>query len=235
MRAPHEAVRPNTNGRNMREVFQQELAEVQERLVAIAESVHEAMTSAHEAFSSSDVALAERVIEGDQHIDAQADELDELAIDVIARQGPVARDLRILVSSLRISASLERMGDLARHIATLARYRFPDAVVPEPLITTFERMGELDIEIARLNVELLKTENIEFYEKISELDIELDELHKSVFDSVLAEEWNEPANATVDVTLASRYHERFADHAVTIGKKIQYLSTGDWAPVEEEL
>lgn len=219
----------------MREVFQQELAEVQERLVAIAESVHEAITLAQQAFSTSDVALAERVIEGDQHIDAQADELDELAIDVIARQGPVARDLRILVSSLRISASLERMGDLARHIATLARYRFPDAVVPEPLITTFERMGELDIEIARLNVELLKTENLEFHEKISELDIELDELHKSVFDSVLAEEWNEPANATVDVTLASRYHERFADHAVTIGKKIQYLSTGDWAPTEEEL
>ncbi|WP_293696723.1 phosphate signaling complex protein PhoU [uncultured Agrococcus sp.] len=218
----------------MREVFQQELAEVQERLVAIAESVHEAITLAQQAFSTSDVALAERVIEGDQHIDAQADELDELAIDVIARQGPVARDLRILVSSLRISASLERMGDLARHIATLARYRFPDAVVPEPLISTFERMGELDIEIARLNVELLKTENLEYHEKISELDIELDELHKSVFDSVLAEEWNEPANATVDVTLASRYHERFADHAVTIGKKIQYLSTGDWAPAEEE-
>lgn len=218
----------------MREVFQQELAEVQERLVAIAESVHEAMTSAHEAFSSSDVALAERVIEGDQHIDTQADELDELTIDVIARQGPVARDLRILVSSLRISASLERMGDLARHIATLARYRFPDAVVPDPLSATFNRMGALDIEISRLTVELLKTEDLEFYEKIASLDLELDELHKSVFDSVLAEEWNEPANATVDVTLASRYHERFADHAVTIGKKIQYLSTGDWAPSVDE-
>lgn len=222
------------NGRNMREVFQQELAEVQERLVAIAESVHEAITSAHQAFNTSDVTLAERVIEGDQNIDTQADELDELAIDVIARQGPVARDLRILISSLRISASLERMGDLARHIATLARYRFPEPVVPGPLVETFKRMGELDIEIARLTVELLKTEDIAHHERIEALDVELDALHKSVFDSVLAEEWVESANATVDVTLASRYHERFADHAVTIGKKIQYLSTGDWIPVEED-
>lgn len=223
-----------TNGRNMREVFQQELAEVQDRLVEIAESVQQAMTLAHQAFLGSEVTIAERVIEGDQEIDDRADSLDELAIDVIARQSPVARDLRILVSSLRISASLERMGDLARHVATLARYRFPEAVVSEPLVETFTRMGQLDIEIAGLTVELLRTEDLSYGDKIDALDEEVDALHQQVFDTVLAEDWNESSNATVDATLASRYHERFADHAVTIARKIRYLQTGDWVQSDDE-
>ena len=188
----------------MREVFQQELAEVQERLVEIATAVHGAITQASQAFLGSEVTIAERVIEGDQEIDDKADSLDELAIDVIARQSPVARDLRILVSSLRISASLERMGDLARHIATLSRYRFPEAVVPERLVPTFTRMGELDIEIAGLTVELLKTEDVAYGDKIDELDVELDALHQSVFDIVLADDWNESPHMTVDATQIGR-------------------------------
>ena len=222
------------NGRNMREVFQQELAEVQERLVEIAEAVQQAVTQAHQAFLDSEVTIAERVIEGDQEIDDKADSLDELAIDVIARQSPVARDLRILVSSLRVSASLERMGDLARHIATLARYRFPEAVVPDELVPTFTRMGQLDIEIAGLTVQLLRTEDLTFADRIDTLDEEVDALHQKVFDVVLSESWQQSQSATVDATLASRYHERFADHAVTIGHKIRYMQTGDWVQSDED-
>src|SRR5690606_1634860 len=113
----------------MREVFQQELREVQERLVEISGLVADSIENATRAFNESDVALAERVIEDDDKIDALSVALDELAIQILARQQPVARDLRIVVSALRISASLERMGDMAEHIAQLARYRFPEKVV----------------------------------------------------------------------------------------------------------
>lgn len=217
----------------MREVFQQELAEVQTRLVSISEAVETAIKLAHEALHSSDVQLAEKVIASDVNIDEQVDSLDEYSIDIMARQGPVARDLRIVVSSLRISASLERMGDLARHIATLSRYRFPEEVVPGALTETFRRMGQLDIEIAGLLVELLKTEDDEIGQRIRQLDDEIDGLHQQVFDTVLADDWQEPASATVDMVLGSRYHERFADHAVSIAKKMNYLATGEWVEAAE--
>jgi phosphate transport system protein len=216
----------------MREVFQQELREVQDRLVEISSLVADSIDNATQAFNESNVALAETVIADDDKIDALAAELDELAIQILARQQPVARDLRIVVSALRISASLERMGDMAEHIAQLARYRFPEKVVPKTLRPTFIEMGRLDVEISRKLTELLRTEDLDIAEDIRNEDDKVDALHLSVFDKVLGETWKGAAVDTVDATLASRYHERFADHAVSIAKKVQYLATGDWIPAD---
>jgi len=212
----------------MREVFQQELAEVQERLIEISRLVAVSIEKATRAFNESDVGLAEEVIADDDKIDLLTVELDELAITILARQQPVARDLRIVVSALRISASLERMGDMSTHIAQLARYRFPDKVIPKSLRPTFRQMGALDVEIANKLTELLSTEDMKLAETIRNEDDKVDALHLSVFDAVLGETWKGQAADTVDATLASRYHERFADHAVSIAKKVQYLGTGDW-------
>jgi phosphate transport system protein len=212
----------------MREVFQQELREVQERLVEIAALVEISIAGATKAFNESNVSLAETVIADDEKIDELTVSLDELAINILARQQPVARDLRIVVSALRISASLERMGDMSEHIAQLARYRFPEKVVPKSLRGTFAEMGRLDVEVARKLTELLKTEDVRLAEEIRNDDDQIDDLHLSVFDKVLGETWKGGAEDTVDATLASRYHERFADHAVSIAKKVQYLATGDW-------
>lgn len=211
----------------MREVFQQELREVQERLVEIATLVESSIEYATRAFNESDVSLAEKVIAEDHRIDAAVLELDEHAINILARQQPVARDLRIVVSALRISASLERMGDLAEHIAQLARYRFPEKVVPKSLRGTFHELGTLDVAISKKLTALLRSQDTELAEEIRNDDDRIDELHVGVFDAVLGETWKGAAVDTVDATLASRYHERFADHAVTIAKNIQYLATGD--------
>ncbi|HEY2643028.1 MAG TPA: phosphate signaling complex protein PhoU [Galbitalea sp.] len=216
----------------MREVFQQELREVQERLIEIADFVAVSIENATRAFNESNVSLAETVIADDSKIDAAAQALDELAINILARQQPVARDLRIVVSALRISASLERMGDMSEHIAQLARYRFPDKVVPKSLRPTFANMGALDVQIARKLVDLLTTEDVVIAEEIRNEDDKIDALHLSVFDKVLGATWKGEAIDTVDATLASRYHERFADHAVSIAKKVQYLATGDWIPAD---
>ena len=217
----------------MREVFQSELHEVQERLVEIAELVVISMKNATTAFGEVQVELAEQVIEDDTKIDELALSLDELSIQILARQAPVARDLRIVVSALRISASLERMGDMAEHIAQLARYRFPEKVIAKGLRGTFRKMGELDVEIAEILVQLLKTQDLAYAEQIRDLDDKIDELHLTVFDKVLGETWAGTPVDTVDATLASRYHERFADHAVSIAKKVKYLSTGEWVPSED--
>ncbi|HEV7565105.1 MAG: phosphate transport system regulator [Leifsonia sp.] len=214
----------------MREVFQQELREVQDRLVEIAGLVVISIENATQAFNNSDVGLADTVIADDNKIDELTVLLDELAIQILARQQPVARDLRIVVSTLRISASLERMGDMSEHIAQLARYRFPDKVVPKSLRGTFAEMGRQDVIIATKLAELLKTQRLELADEILREDDLVDELHASVFEKVLGESWKGQTVDTVDATLASRYHERFADHAVSIAKKVQYLATGDWAP-----
>ena len=214
----------------MRELFQQELHEVQDRLVEIAELVVDAITDAVEAFNKSDVTLAESVIVRDNKIDDAVVALDELAIAIMARQAPVAKDLRIVVSALRISASLERMGDMAEHLAQLARYRFPEKVVPKTIRPIFKEMGSLDIELAKMLVVLLKTEDVAVAEKIRNEDDKVDALHLSVFETVLSDSWSQGTETTVDATLASRYLERFADHAVSIAKKMMYLATGEWNP-----
>ena len=212
----------------MREVFQQELREVQERLVEIAALVEVSIENATRAFNESNVSLAETVIADDDKIDELTVNLDELAINILARQQPVARDLRIVVSALRLSSTLERMGAMSAHIAQLARYRFPEKVVPKSLRSTFAEMGRLDVEVAKKLTELLRTEDVKLAEEIRNDDDKIDGLHLSVFDKVLGETWKGGAEDTVDATLASRYHERFADHAVSIAKKVQYLATGDW-------
>lgn len=212
----------------MREVFQQELHEVQQRLVEVAELVAIAMKQSTDAFQNSDITLAEQVIEDDAKIDELALTLDELSIQILARQQPVARDLRVVVSALRMSANLERMGDMAEHLAQLSRYRFPEKVIAKGLKKTFKEMGELDIKIADKVVKLLKTQDLKHAEAIRDLDDQINALHMSVFDKVLSDTWSGTTMDTVDSTLASRYYERFSDHAISIAKKVKYLSTGEW-------
>ena len=189
----------------MREVFQSQLTEVQTRLVEMAEDTARIIEKATKAFGTSDVALADEAIAISDATSNKALALDELVIKVLARQSPVARDLRILVSALRMSASLK---------------------------ATFDEMGALDVKLAQQVVELLKNTNVDFAREIQAQDARVDELHRHVFDVVLGDDWKENAMFTVDVTLASRYHERFADHVVDISSKVSYLTTGDWADIE---
>lgn len=212
----------------MREVFHQSLDEVGDRLVEISELVTVAIEKATRAFGKSDVALAEEVIEADLVIDAKAVEIDEMAIEILARQQPVARDLRRVVAALRVSASLERMGDIAEHIAQLTRMRFPERAIPKGLKGTFIKMGEYDVLVAQTLTELLRTEDLALIDDLRDYEEKLDDLHLSVFEKVLGANWQGEAAATVDATLASRFHERFADHALSVAKKMAYLATGDW-------
>jgi phosphate transport system protein len=218
----------SVKGETMREVFQTQLHEVQARLVEMAEDTVKIIEKATKAFTDSNVSMADDAIAISDQTGNKALALDELVIRILAKQSPVARDLRILVSALRISASLERMGALSGHIAAIARYRFPGSAVPASLMATFREMGELDIKLAKKCVQLLQNTDVDFAREIQAEDSRVDELHRHVFDVVLADDWKENAMFTVDVTLASRYHERFADHVVDISAKVSYLTTGEW-------
>lgn len=216
----------------MRELFQQELSEVQERLVDLSSTVTEIMEKASAAFLNSDVKKADEAIALSEINEERALLIDEMAIRILSRQAPVARDLRVLVAALRISASLERMGALAGHIATIARFRYPESAVPKSLAKTFAEMGALDVALGKKLTKLLKNTDLDLARTIQAEDARVDELHRSVFETVLSPKWKENALHTVDVTLASRYHERFADHVVDISAKVAYLTTGEWSELE---
>jgi len=213
----------------MREMFQFELQEVQNRLVDIAESVVDIIENGTASFCQTDKKKADYALAAVDAISEKALALDELVIRILSLQSPVAVDLRILVSTLRISNSLERMASYAGHIAAIARYRYPKSAVPEALEDTFDEMSRLAVRLARKTQKLLKNTSVDLARKIQAEDARVDELHREVFDAVLSPKWEENAVYTVDVTLASRYLERFADHVVDISSKVSYLTTADWS------
>jgi phosphate transport system protein len=214
----------------VRKVFQAELHSIGDELIQISKLVAEAMERAYAAFDSADIELAQEVIAADARIDFLQRSVDERAIDILALQGPVASDLRMIVGALRMSASLERMGDLARHIAQLARLRYPAQASPATLKDTFREMAELCVSIANALSELLETRNLELAHQITTYNTRINELHAGVFKAIAASDWAETAPTTVDVSLASRYFERFGDHGVSVARKVHYLVTGEWEP-----
>ena len=212
----------------MHGIFQNALADVQGRLVNLAENAESIMDKASRAFLNSDVTLADEALALAETNETKALDLDELVIKVLATQSPVARDLRILVSALRMSASLERMGSLSSHVAAIARYRYPGSAIPTSLRQTFEDMARIDLELVGKAITLLQNTDLDLVREIQARDESVDRLHRKVFDVVLSPEWKENAMYTVDVTLASRYFERFADHVVDISSKVSFLQTGEW-------
>ena len=211
----------------MRDIFEAELTQLGEDLVAMSSRVEQAVTNAGIALLTADLQLAESVIADDLAIDALERDLDDRCVRLLAQQQPVATDLRVVVSALRMSASLERMGDLARHVAQVARARYPVVAVPAGLEPMFTQMQDAAVRVARRVSTLLETRDMALAESIQQDDDLLDELHASTFAAMLSGPWDRSVQETVDVTLLGRYYERFGDHGVSIARRMVYLVTGD--------
>lgn len=211
----------------MRAIFTAELEALGEDLVRMSQLVEKAVSSAGTALLDVDLALAEQVIDADHTIDALERDLDERCVLLIAQQQPVAGDLRTVISALRMSSSLERMGDLARHIAELARLRYPTPVVPEELRDMFARMHEGATRISQETTTVLQTRDVELARAIDSDDDLLDRLHDEAFSATLSGRYELTAQQVVDITLAARYFERFGDHAVSVASRVMYLVTGE--------
>jgi phosphate transport system protein len=211
----------------MREIFDAELKALGDDLQAMAGRVEHGIASAGRALVSADLALAETVIADDLAIDRLERQLDERSIHLLAQQQPVATDLRVVVTALRMSATLERMGDLARHIAEIARGRYPRQAVPQSLSGVFAEMDSAAVRLAQRVVTLLENRDLALAESIEADDDLLDNLHTDTFTAMLGGEWSGSPQQTVDVTLMGRYYERFGDHGVSIARRVVYLVTGD--------
>ena len=188
-----------------------------------------AMAEATTALLASDLTIAEKVIAADSVIDDIQHELDARTINLMARQQPVASDLRTLVTSLRMSADLERMGDLAHHVAKQARMRYPNSAVPAELVPTITSMGMVaDKLIEKLTVVMEHRDTVRALE-IETDDDEMDKLHRDLIGALLADDWAHGIETAIDLTLLGRYYERFADHAVSISRRVYFLVTGEYS------
>ena len=211
----------------MREQFHDELRAVTDSLLEMTTIVSTAVRNATTALVEADLALAESVIAADERLDQLQLDLEQRTVTLLARQQPVATDLRVIVTSFKITMELERMGKLARHLAKLARRRYPAHVVPDELTGTMVEMGRVaDLLVTELRT-VLETRDVDLAEKMERDDDEMDRLHRHLFDVILAPGWSYGVEAAVDVTLCGRFYERFADHAVTVGRRVVYLVTGE--------
>ncbi len=212
----------------MREVFHEELGRVTADLVDMTRLARSAMSRATTALLDADLQLAESVIAADTEIDKLREQLDLLSIDLLARQQPVATDLRMVVTSMRMSADIERMGDLARHVAQVARLRYPSPAVPAELHATLLQMGQVAERIVTKVGSIIAARDVEAARLIEKADDEMDALHRELFRRLEDGTWAHGTETAVDITLLGRYYERYADHAVSIARRVVYLVTGEY-------
>ena len=215
----------------MREGYREELDDLNACLVGMANSVGSAISTATTALLDADVALADLVIAGDKHIDATRESIEQRCFTLLARQQPVAGDLRTITTAMRIVSDLERMGDLAEHIAKLARMRFPDHAVPQEVRPAFLEAGHVAEMIVTKAGTVIATQNLESARELETDDDAMDRIHRGLFRELLSDDWPYGVETAIDITLLGRYYERFADHAVSVARRVVYLVTGERYPL----
>jgi len=213
----------------MRDAFHEDLDSINQTLVEMSILVSNAMSNATKSLLQPNLELAELVIAEDDRVDAIQHELDNKTLDVMARQQPVASDLRNLVTSLRMSADFERMGDFAHHVARIARMRYPQSAVPVELVPTIQAMGDTAVALINKVTGLLQSRDIKVALEVERDDDEMDRLHRKLFEVLLDDSLSHGIEAAIDMTLLGRYYERCADHTVSISRRVYFLVTGEYA------
>ncbi|HWN31334.1 MAG TPA: phosphate signaling complex protein PhoU [Pseudonocardia sp.] len=210
----------------MREAYQTQLDGLLEELAVMCTSVGRAMRKATDALLNADLSLAEEVISEDLRIDELRNRAEENSFALLALQAPVATDLRVVVSTIHAAGDLERMGDLALHVARAARRRHPVTVVPDEIKPYFAEMGKVACELAHKAAEVIRHPDLERARELDSDDDAMDDLHRHMFTVLMGREWSHGVASAVDVTLLARFYERYGDHAVAVARRMVYVITG---------
>lgn len=216
----------------MRDNYHEQLAGIGEGLIEMSRLVGSAVSKATTALLDADLETAEHVIADDQVVNDHYHRLDDVAVQLLARQQPVATDLRAVVTALRMSSDLERVGDYAVHIAKVAKRRYPASVVPVELRATILEMGQAATRIAVKAGTVIATRDLTLAAQLLADDDTIDDLHKQLFEELLGGEFTHGVGAAVDLALVGRYYERLADHAVSVSHAVTYLVTGEHSTPE---
>ncbi|MGH3519306.1 MAG: phosphate signaling complex protein PhoU [Haloechinothrix sp.] len=210
----------------MREAFHGALIALGEELAGMCESATTAMRRATQALLTADHELAEEVLSADDRLDAARDRCERHAYNLIALQAPVARDLRVILAAIYCADKVERMGDLAAHVADIARRNHPEPAVPAELSELFARLGARCVAMSEQLTKLTTGVNRTGFTELDQADAEVDSVHSRVLDLVTDESWPHGIRAARDLALLARFYERFADQAVSVARRLDFAATG---------
>ena len=210
----------------MRTAYHQQLEALTCVLGEMCELAGTAMALATQALLQADLAIAEEVIGNTERMNELTVRAEEQSFALLALQAPVAGDLRGVLSGFQIVADADRMGALALHVAKVARRRHPATALPDEVDGYFAEMGRLAVTLATSAHDVLKTRDPQAAVRLQQDDDAMDDLHRHLFTVLMDREWKHGVAAAVDVTLLGRYYERFADHAVLIGRRVVFTATG---------
>src|SRR6478735_7235584 len=213
----------------MRTAFQEQLHALTADIAELCGLAGAAMERATQALLQSDLVLAEEVIADHEAFTLRIKKTEEQALTVLALQAPVAGDLRLVISSLSNLADVDRMGALALHVAKLTRRRHPEKALPEEVNGYFTEMGRIAVDMGSSVKQVVLSKDTNRAEQLADDDDDMDNLHRHLFTVLMDREWKHGVAAAVDVTLLGRYYERFADHAVEIGRRVIFSATGESA------
>ncbi|MFI5775554.1 phosphate signaling complex protein PhoU [Nocardia sp. NPDC051570] len=211
----------------MREIYHRKLGALVDILARMAAEAGAAMQRATFALTDADLWAAEETISRYDQVASLAREAEEQAFNLLVLEAPVAGELRTVVAALQMVGDLDRMGVLATHIATAARRRHPSPVVPRELVDHFRQMGRIAVDLAAATRGVLETCDPRRARQLDADDDAMDALYRDLFAVLMNPRWPHGVQAAVDITLLSRYYERFADHAVAVGARVVFLATGD--------
>lgn len=210
----------------MRRVYREQLAGLCAQLGQMCGLAVSAMERATQALLEADLSLAEQVIADHERIVALNRRTEETALRILALQQPVASELRTVVGSIHVAADIDRMGALAVHVAGISRLRHPDCALPDDVRASFAEMGARAVQLARTAQEVLLSRDPDKAARLRDEDDAVDAEHRHLFTLLIDHKWQDGVCSAVDVALLGRYYERFADHAVEIGRRVVFEATG---------
>ncbi|WP_433800630.1 phosphate signaling complex protein PhoU [Actinomycetospora sp. CA-084318] len=210
----------------MRAAYHEKLSSLNDELAQMSLLAGEAMKKATSALLEGDLDLAEEVISSDTEIDAIRTSAEDQAFGLLALQAPVAGDLRSVIAAIHSAGDLERMGDLALHVAKAARRRHPELVLPQEVAPYFAEMGRVALDLAQDARRVILDRDIELAFTMESDDDAMDDLHRHLFTVMMTKDWPHGVAPAVDVTLLGRFYERFADHAVAVARRVVFMVTG---------
>ncbi len=218
-----------------RKTFHESLDELRIDVIRLAALTTEAIAAGTQAFLDADLAAAERVIENDDEIDDLTHSIEDRCYLLLARQQPMASDLRTVVAVLRIVHELERSADLMVNVAKTTRRLYPHPLEPKAR-GIIQRMGEQAGTQTRVALDAFADSDPSAAHALADMDDTMDDLTTSLFRDILAGGGSDDEGSVlqaVQLALVGRHYERIADHAVTIGQRVGFMVTGEHPTPEE--
>ena len=210
----------------MRSKFEEQLNQLHSSLIEMGRMVERAIEDATKALTAQDVVLAQKTIDSDDEIDVAEKEIESLCLKVILQQHPVARDLRLVSSILKMTTDLERIGDHASDISEITLL-----LAKTPFIKTLEHiplMAEVTMKMITKSIEAFVKSDLDLANEVIVTDDVVDDLFVTVKNDLISliKENADNGDQAIDLVMIAKYFERIGDHAVNVAEWVVFSLTG---------